>query len=173
MDTTNFLPEGYEVPASGGGYMKLKDGDNILRILSSAIIGYEYWNIDTKPVRSREEFTEQPANIKLDKDGKPTKIKHFWSCVVWNYATKNVEILHITQATIQGAINNLVNDEDWGSPKGYDLKISRTGEGFDTVYAVSPKPARELDSEIAEAYDSKKINLEALYTGDNPFETKA
>lgn len=166
---TSFLPEGYEAPVSTGGYMKLQDGDNVFRVLSSAIIGYEYWTNENKPIRSKVPFTETP-NIKVDKDGKPQKPKHFWAFVVWNYNTKNVEILELTQATIQSAITNLVKDEDWGDPKKYDIKVSRTGSGIETEYAVNPKPHKELDSEIAEAFMDKTINLEVLYDGGNPFE---
>lgn len=164
-----FLPEDYEAPVMGGGYMKLQDGDNVFRVLSSAIIGYEYWTNENKPVRSRTPFDETP-NIKLGKDGKPQKPKHFWAFVVWNYQTKNVEILQLTQSSIQGAITNLVKDEDWGNPMKYDIKISRTGQGIETEYAISPKPHKDIDPEIEEAFESKKINLDALYSNDNPFE---
>jgi hypothetical protein len=51
--TSGFLPEGYEVPKSGGNYMKLKQGPNKFRILSAPIIGWEYWSEDRKPVRAR------------------------------------------------------------------------------------------------------------------------
>jgi len=170
MTTSNtFLPKGYEAPVSGGGYMKLQDGDNVFRVLSSAITGYEYWTIENKPVRSQVPFTETP-NIKVDKEGKPQKAKHFWAFVVWNYATKNVEIMQLTQASIQGAINNLVSDEDWGDPKQYDIKINRTGTGMETEYAVSPKPQKEVDPAILKAFADKPIRLEALYKNENPFD---
>ena len=42
--TQTFLPDGYEVPkSSGGGYMKFKQGANKFRILSSPVLGWEYW----------------------------------------------------------------------------------------------------------------------------------
>lgn len=164
-----FLPKDYNVPVSGGGYMKLKMGENLIRIMSNAITGFEYWSDETKPIRSKEEFKETP-NIKLDKDGNPTKVKHFWAFVVYNYEAKDIQILEITQSTIQSAITNLVKDEDWGNPKGYDIKIVRSGEGFETEYAVSPKPARELPVEITKKFEEKYINLEALFGGLNPFD---
>lgn len=165
-----FLPEGYEAPVTGGGYMKLQDGDNIFRVLSSAIVGYEYWTNENKPVRSPKPFESIPSNIKLDKEGNPTKIKHFWAFVVWNYATKNVEILELTQTSIQQSITNLVKDEDWGDPKKYDIKVNRTGVGLDTEYETNPKPHKEIDEAILFAYEKKEINLKALYTGGNPFD---
>lgn len=165
----SFLPKGYEAPVSGSGYTKLQDGDNVIRILSSAIVGFEYWDKDNKPVRSAEPFTETP-NIKSDKEGKPQKAKHFWAFAVWNYGTKAVEIMQITQKSIQSAISNLVADADWGDPKKYDIKITRSGAELTTEYAVSPKPAKALTAAIEKEYADKKINLDALYTGANPFE---
>ena len=160
---SDFLPTGYEAPVSSGGYMKFQAGDNLFRVLSSAIVGYEYWTTESKPIRSKVPFTEMPD---IKKDSKP---KHFWAFIVWNYATKNVEILEITQSTIMSAITNLVADSDWGSPKEYDIKVSRSGEGIETEYSVSPKPHKAVDGDIQMAYADKKINLEALYEGANPF----
>ena len=168
---SNFLPEGYKVP-DNKSYMKLKDGENVLRVLSSAIVGYEYWTEDNKPVRSKEVFKGIPEDIRLDKDGNPTKVKHFWAFIVWNYDSGAIQILEITQATIQGAIKALVDNKKWGSPKEYDLAITRTGEGFDTEYNVVPNPKEDLSPEIKEFYEAKNINLEALYENGNPFESK-
>lgn len=164
-----FLPKDYKKPAMGGGYMKLEDGDNVFRVLSDAITGFEYWTTDNKPVRSATMPKETP-NIKLDKNDIPTKIKHFWAFTVWNYKTGSVEILEITQGSIQDAIINLSSDEDWGDPKGYDIKINRKGQGLDTEYAISPKPRKELAEEIKEAKEKKFVNLKALYWGGNPFD---
>ncbi|MBT7339196.1 MAG: hypothetical protein HN802_05860, partial [Candidatus Jacksonbacteria bacterium] len=81
-------------------------------------------------------------------------------------------IYEVTQATIQQAIMALVKNEKWGDPKGYDISITKTGADLETKYAVMPNPHTELSSEIAKAYEDKKINLEALYTGENPFGEK-
>lgn len=165
----SFLPKGYEAPVSGSGFTKFQDGDNVIRVLGPAIVGYEYWTKDNKPVRSTAPFTEMPDN-KDGKDGKPQKAKHFWAFAIWNYTTKSVEILQVTQKSIQSAITNLVADEDWGDPKQYDIKITRTGAELTTEYAVSPKPKKELTAAIAKEFADKKINLEALYANENPFE---
>lgn len=164
-----FLPKNYQPPVSGGGFMKLQDGVNLFRIMSPAIVGYEYWTKDNKPVRVKEMPKETPDDIKTGEDGEPSKIKHFWAFVVWNYQTKAIEILQITQASIQKAIREYADDKDWGNPKNYDIKITRSGQKLETEYIVSPKPAKELDEEIINKYKAKKINLEALYDGGNPF----
>ena len=167
----NFLPQGYKIPDTKG-YMKIKEGENTIRILSSPVVGYEYWTNDVKPIRSKTQFKETP-NIRLDKDGNPTKIKHFWAFVVWNYEAGAVQILELTQSTIQSVIKALVDNKKWGDPKNYDITINRIGEGFDTEYSVVPNPCTGLDQEILMQYAAKKINLEALYDGKNPFKENA
>ena len=170
MNTTQFLPEDYKLP-DNSRYTRLKDGRNKLRVLSSAIIGYEYFNTNNKPVRSKAPFKTIPDDIGLDRDGKTKRIKHFWAFVVWNYDTKSVQVLEITQSTIQSQIKALVDDEVWGRPQDYDITITRTGEGFDTEYNVNPTPHSELSDEIKEAYESETIELNALFTNENPFKT--
>jgi|APSaa5957512576_1039674.scaffolds.fasta_scaffold15758_2 hypothetical protein len=165
-----FLNKDYEVPKSNSNYTKLQDGENTFRVLGSAIVGWQYWTKDKKPVRQKEVFTETPEDAKLDNG--QFKPKHFWAFPVWNYEEKAVQIYEVTQATIQQAIMALVKNEKWGDPKGYDISITKTGADLETKYAVMPNPHTELSSEIAKAYEDKKINLEALYTGENPFGEK-
>lgn len=103
MDTSSdFLPDGYELPKSNSAYMKFEDGDNEFRILASPILGWEYWdkvpNGSGKPVRLR--YTEENAKIaslmaSKNPDQQDQKAKHFWAMTVWNSKTEAVEILQI------------------------------------------------------------------------------
>jgi len=167
---TNFLPEGYEVPkSSGGGYMKFKQGANKFRILSAPVLGWEYWTESKKPVRAKERWTVIPADADISgKNG--WNPKHFWAFVVWNFDTKQVEILEITQTTIQTAMEELINSEEWGDPLGYSITVNRKGENLETEYSVVPSPAQPTPEGILEAYEAKPINLAALFSGANPFE---
>jgi len=161
-NTDSFLPAGYEAPETSNGFMKFEDGDSTFRVLSSAITGWEFWTNDNKVVRSKE-FPMETPNIKLDKSSKPTKAKHFWAFTVWNYATESVQVLHIAQKSIQTDILNLVNDEDWGNPKEYDMKVTRTGKELLTKYQISPKPKKPITEEQAEAYTASDFDIETMY----------
>lgn len=161
----NFLPEDYESPKSNSGYMKIQEGDNKIRILTSPIIGWEDWTPDRKPIRFRRE-------AKPDKPLDPKKpLKHFWAFIVWDYATSRISILEITQASVRKAIESLSRDEDWGSPFNYDIKITRSGKGVDTEYEVKPVSLRELDLKIKEEFEKLPICLEELFVGGDPFAT--
>ena len=165
----DFLPKDYEVPVTVGNYMKFQDGENTFRVLSSAITGWEYWNKDNKPVRKAQGWSEVPDDIKTDENGEPSQIRHFWACVVWNYATNTVQILEITQKTVQTAIKALVRNKKWGDPKGFDITVTRSGEKLTTEYAVMPNPHAPITDEQADAFLKKPIKLEALFAGADPF----
>jgi hypothetical protein len=167
MDTT-FLPSDYKVPQTGN-YMKLKDGKNVFRVMSSAIVGWLYWNEAGKPVRSKTAFTGIPDDARRNDKGEPEKPKHFWAFAVWNPEAKAVQILEVTQKQVMNGLKALVDNEDWGDPKGYDIVITRSGSGFDTEYQVTPKPRADMPSEATDAFMARPVNLEALYSGGDPF----
>lgn len=173
-----FLPEGYEPPKQVSGYMNLEQGANKFLILDSAVIGWEYWSIDGKPVRVKEEPKEAPLDIRVDKDGKPESIKHFWAFPVWNFEDKRIQVLELTQVSIMREITALVKNDDWGSPiKTYAITVTREGEKLGTKYTTTPSPAKPMPEEVKQAWEEtlkKGFDLGRLFTGGNVFspETK-
>lgn len=166
----DFFPdEDYEIPESSN-YMTLKEGDNTFRVLSNAIVGWEYWNLKDEVIRSKEEFSPTPTDIKPNKDGKPGKVLHFWAFVVYNYDAKKVQILEVKQKGLMKYVQGLIKNPAWGSPKAYDIVVSKTGAGFATEYTFVANPHSALDPEIIASYSAMKINLDALFEGKDPFE---
>jgi len=161
----SFLDDSYTAPTAQGGYMKFEQGENKFRILSRPILGWLDWK-DKKPLRFR---MDAKPNAPIDP---AKKIKHFWAVAVWNYSKEEVQVLEITQSGLQNSITALSRDEDWGSPLGYDLKVTRTGSGMETEYVINPLPHKPTSKDILEAYANKPINLEALYDGGDPFAKK-
>lgn len=141
--------------------MKFTQGKNKFRILSPLTVGYEYWNTDNKPVRSREMPTDT-SDGKVEEDGK-VRVNYFWAVVVYNYQTEAIETLQLTQKGIQKYVTGLLNDAEWGDPRNYDLVVTREGEGLSTKYTVSASPHKELDPAIKEAYESADIDLNQLF----------
>lgn len=160
-----FLKDGYKVPESNSGYMRLQKGDNVFRVLSSAVVGWQGW-VDKKPQRFR--MDEKPTDLRPFNGD----IKHFWAFLVYNYEAEQIQILELTQKTIMRSIKGYIDDPDWGDVNEFDIKINKTGDGLETEYTVSPKPKAALSIEIADKFMNTKINLEALFTNENPFEEK-
>lgn len=165
MSKQNFIPDGYEVPTSGGGFTKLESGDNRFRILSSPLMMWLIW-ADGKPSR-----------IKFDKDNKPVKgtgqkdsVKHAWALIVWNYATESIEVLELDKQTVIAALYKYAADADWGHPKKYDIVISKKGSGMETEYGFIAKPHSEPSQAIIDGFTETPIDLDQLLVENgNPF----
>lgn len=171
MSNDSFLPENYEAPKSGGGnYTKLADGETRLRILSNPIFGFEYWNTEGKPVRVKDRPNGKPADMRLvDNNGREEKIKEFWAMKVYNYNEQQMQVCQVTQNQIKNALAELSRDADWGHPKAYDVKITRSGKGLETKYVVTPVVPKPVSDVVKEAFTSTLINLDALFDGGEVF----
>lgn len=159
-----FLPEDYKLPESAE-FMKMLPGKNKFRVLSSLVTGYLYWTQENKPVRSKEPPTDT-SDGKIEPASGKVKVSHFWAMVVYNYATESIQTLEITQKGIQKYITGLLNDEAWGSPKKYDLVVTREGDGLATKYTVAANPHKEVPANILEMYEAAGIDLQKMFDSE-------
>lgn len=165
-------PEDYEVPGGESRYMKLQQGDNKFRILQKPIFGWEGWKTGTdgKDTPVRFKLSEKPADASSFRNG---RINHFWAMPVWNFQTKQVELLQLTQKTILKPIENNARSEDWGSPLGYSITVHKEGTTKeDTNYVVSPTPHKEVPDEVKAEWQKvldEGFDLNELYTNGDPF----
>ncbi len=83
--------------------------------------------------------------------------------------SEQIEILHVTQASIRAAIEALSKDEDWGAPYTYDIKVTKKGQGKDTEYATNPSPHKTVDQYILSCFNDRKCWLDALFDNEDPF----
>lgn len=183
--SADFLPDGYKEPTASN-YMRLVDGDNTFRVLSSPIMGWEYWKVVVgddgkevrKPVRKKQGEDLPQNELEINAEGDLVMPKFFWALVVYNFGDQKIQILEITQKGIRQAIEALARNKKWGNPRDYNILITRTGTGFDTEYMVNPEPKEPIDPEIVKKYEAMKINLEALYStpeypyGGDPFKVE-
>jgi hypothetical protein len=119
-----------------------------------------------KPVRAKERWATIPVDADISgKNG--WNPKHFWAFVVWNFDTKMVERYPDDKLNCNGRADPFGRV---GRPAALQHNRHRKGEALETEYSVGPSPAKETPAEIIQAYKEKPINLEAFFTGGNPFE---
>ena len=159
-----FLPDDYIEPVTpSGGYFKIQDGENRIRILTSPMLGH-IDGIGKNTVRYRMGL--QPTKSSMP-DG---KIRHFWTFIIWDYTDKAIKIFECAQATIWKRIGALSKDLDWGAPYFYDIKIKKKGKEKETQYEVTPVPGnRDLSEDIKTAFYEKPMCLEELFSNGDPF----
>jgi len=112
------------VPQSGGGglYLKITDGQTVkLRIVSEPAIF---------------ESESQP-----DEQGH-TRISTRYGWLVWNQDEQTPQILQ-QSATFFKQLAGLAQDDEYGDPTGYDIKVKRDGNGLDTTYMITPSANRD------------------------------
>jgi hypothetical protein len=172
-----FTPENFE-NANAGPYMKFQEGENRIRILNNPVTGYVYWldkdgNVveknkmageGGKPIRAKnyDDFTMEQR----------TAMKGFASMVVWNYQAEKIQILEVKQIGIINSLEALSKSKSWGDVTTFDIIITKTKTGPNTTdveYSVMPEPKEPLDNKISKLFKESNINLEALFTGDDPF----
>lgn len=164
-------PANYEVPKSESRYMNFKTpGRYTFRILQAPIFGYLGWKVvDGKNTPSRFKMDQRPTDLSAFKDG---RLNHFWAMPVWNFNTNEVEVLELTQKTVQEAIETYARSE-WGSPLKYNLTVTREGTGRDdTKYSTINGPQSDLPIEAQQAWakvQAEGFNIAELYNDGDPF----
>lgn len=114
----------YKIPTQGGSLLKIADGQTVrLRIMSEPAV-YQ---------------SEYKGNLAT---------RYAWT--VWNTDEQAAQILQ-QSATFYRKIANLAQDEDWGDPTTYGIKVTREGSDTDTVYHVTPATAKNSLTEEQQA----------------------
>jgi hypothetical protein len=159
------MPEDYEEVSSKKNYWrlpKMQEGDNRFRIVSRPIAGWIDWK-DNKPLRYRP-LSKPKRSVDPSKPMRP-----FWTCVVWDYLRRNLFVLEITQSGVIKQLEMYGKDPDWGDFSKYDLKIKKEGSNLETKYTVTAVPHKPMEKEIIDAIAATPINLNALYSGGDPW----
>lgn len=126
-------------PAAGDGgglYLKIADGETVkLRFASEPAI------FESEAERDDPENPGQKRTVLTTRYG--------W--LVFNQETKQPQILQ-QSATFFKNLAALAQDEEWGDPQGYDIKITRKGTELETKYTIVPSTNRDpLDNEARDA----------------------
>ncbi|MGH1436589.1 MAG: hypothetical protein ACRBG0_19255 [Lewinella sp.] len=155
----SFLPQDYSVPQGNGGqYFRPKEGSHRVRILKSPALGWVLWENNELKGRYKERVNNS---------------RHFWAMAVYNYTTEGVQLWEVTQQGIQDELKMLADNPDWGSPLEYDITVVRKGSTKDdTSYSIQPSPNKgQLAPDAQQKVAEQPVNLEALFSGGDPFET--
>ena len=125
----------YKPPTSDGGlFHKFEDGKTyIVRIASD-------------PVVYQSDFTAPNGEV-------TTSTKYAW--LAWNVEGQHPIILQVP-VTAYKKIAAFASDDDYGDPKNYNLKITRTGTGLETEYTVTPSPKQTPLAEVEGAENAKE-----------------
>lgn len=144
------------------------EGEKRMRFFGPGITGHSAWTTEGKPVRWEQKPSALPADIAPDMNGR-VGTKRFLAGLVYDYEAGDFKILEISQKTLMDQLFKFMKDTDYGDPTGYDIKLSKTGEGIKTEYTLVAAPPKPVSKEIQDAYEKVNCNLKALFDGDDPW----
>jgi len=171
-----FLPEDYKEPGASSNYLrKFEEGKTRFRITSSCVIGFQQWYKDEEGEKKVARARVEDKKDLLSLDNRDRDPQYFWSFTAWNRDLECHQLVTIAQFSIRKRILELTKEEDWGDPvgtDGYEIVIGRKGSGKqNTEYTVTPGKSAKLDKEVLKQIKGTPINLEAIFTGEDPFES--
>lgn len=116
-------------------------------------------------------FYEPPAHYQRKSEDGSLRWCHMWPILVDTSRDPKhpnwVALVFDSGNRAYKALKTLADDPDFGDPANYDVKLKKTGEGFQTQYemnALPPKPmtdAQKVAAELAD-FDLDKLIEEAL-----------
>lgn len=191
--TMPFISEKNRAAAIGGsgGYLnpaKIPAGSFVrFAILSEQPLEFfECWGEDANKRPMPFRFVEDPSprdialemgenyTRRLDRDGTgPEKVKFAMAVPVYNYDNESVEILSLTQKTLQQELDDISQMEDYQNLLDWDFILGRTGLLLETKYTLRPVPRKKGSNPVLrEAWNdalSRGFDVTRLLDGGNPF----
>lgn len=136
---------GYNPPSGAGSFLKLNDSETAKVRITSL------------PVIFQNEF----------KMGDEVTLSTRFAFIVWNHDAERAQIWQTNGATYGQQLSPLLEDDEYGDWREYDVKISRSGEKAQTRYTIRPGIKRyELTDEQLNAVNSIDI-VSVLDKSDN------
>lgn len=183
----SFLPtptESFQIPTKASQFMKLEQGENEFRILSSLVEGFVFFTEDNKPIRRRIERDKDGAVIKSSEFSREELIqlkarkekgviespKYFWLFLVYNVKLKKFQVLELTQQKVIKTMTEYLKKEDWSEPSTYNFTITKTGSSLDTSYTVTTSVPKKLPQEVLDTLEGLVYNLDNIFEGGYPFD---
>ena len=103
----------------------------------------------------------------------PEKVKFAIAVPVYNYESSSVQIMQLSQKSLQNELDDISQMEDYANLLEHDFVLGKEGNGLNTEYSLRPVTRKKgADKTIggawAEAQESG-FEIGRLLTGENPF----
>jgi hypothetical protein len=156
--------------AGVSNFMRLEEGDNYVRCVSSPYQSYSHWVTDASGQKRKVGccLKECPVCAR----GVPEEsAKPRWFVAVLNRKTEKPAILEVGPQIFKG-IKALASSKKWGDPRQYDLNIIKAPKGTNPLYTVMPEPKEQLEETIKATIKDwmKDVDLQAMVTAPTPDE---
>lgn len=123
-------------------YMRLEEGSNKVRCLTSPYQFYIHWSQDATGQNRKVRCALK--DCPLCQQGEKAQAR--WYVGVLNRRTGKPAILEIGPQIFKQIVD-LSKNAKWGDPRGYDVDVKRNPKGTQPLYTIIPEPKEALTSE--------------------------
>lgn len=154
------------VSGDNADYLRLDEGENIVRIFTSPYKFYQHWLND--PVTGKKRRVRCAVeNCPLCQRGEKTQMRFLIG--VLSRKDNKPKILEIG-SQIFNQIITLKKSKNWGDPKSYDMNVVRNAEGSQPLYSVVPDaktPFTDEEKQIVKAF-MDRVDLNKMSAAPAP-----
>lgn len=176
---------------SGGGYLnpsKIQSGTSVRFALleETPLEFFEVWGEaqdgSVKPFRFTDEPTPEDIETefgsdysrRLNRDGTaPEPAKFAIAVPVYNHDAGSVQVLQISQKSINRELDSISQMEDYANLLEWDFVLGKEGNGLNTEYSLRAVPRKKDSNDVLqEAWEEAQsggFDIGRLLTGGNPF----
>jgi len=176
---------------SGGGYLnpsKIQSGGSVRFALlaDQPLEFFECWGETAEGSVKPFRFTEDPSpddieaemgpdySRRMNREGTaPEKVKFAIAVPVYNYETSSVQIMQLSQKSLQNELDDISQMEDYADLLSWDFVMGKEGNGLETRYSLRPVPRKKGSQGTIESAWSDAVSggfdINRILTGENPF----
>lgn len=179
---------------SGGGYLnpsKIQSGGSVRFALleDQPLEFFECWGETAEGSVKPFRFTEDPSpddieaemgpdySRRMNREGTaPEKVKFAIAVPVYNYETSSVQIMQLSQKSLQNELDDISQMEDYADLLSWDFVMGKEGNGLETRYSLRPVPRKKGSQDTIESAWSDSVSggfdITRILTGENPFKAE-
>jgi hypothetical protein len=125
-----------------GGFVRLEEGSNVVRILTQPSQTYNHWTEDESGQNRKIRCSLE--NCPICQRGEPSKAR--WLVGVLSRKTEKPAILEIGPQIFK-QIRGLKQKKSWGDPRTYDIDIERMPKNSQPLYCCTPEAKAKLSKD--------------------------
>jgi hypothetical protein len=166
MTTLSPFATTYQAPKKPSKYLRLTEGTHMIHLLSKPEEVVSFFSIFDEETKKKTCYPD------LGDGNQPAGTKNNWAFKIWNYETKEIQIWEVSQNSIKDFLKTLASSKlksDWTQ---YPIEVSRKGEKLETVYTCIAGDKQPITKEIEKAMANTFVNLQAMATGQDPFDSE-
>jgi len=148
---------------SKSDFMRLEEGDSIVRVMGNPIQFYVHWVVTPGGNRRKVNSPIDSPQLLRRLEDSGFKRQARWLIRVLDRDDDEFRILEVGPQ-IYNAIKALYNNKRWGKVTAYDITVNRGPKGRQPLYSTTPNPKEPLPGDLKAKFVefNDRVNVDKL-----------